>query len=711
MAMFRLTVMAVSGAAWMVLGATASAGELDQWRVDATNRLQTEHYDNSGNAAASPYPEEGRQTYDELSVNLNRRYSPFERMNVSLSGVANDSAYRGQYQGGNLERARVFWEKGNGSVPLRLEGGDIYAYQTTRTIQTSLKGGQAEFQPDLGASDHSIQVFAGQQAATYRDFDGTQPTFAGGSWLMESARFGALSLNATHGRQEPLNQKARDQQVASVAHAIPFSLWAQELQLESELAYLQGDVAGERKKDQGYYGELSGRSRDLPLSYRASYSLYGEHYQPFGAAVSADRRAVETSGTWRFQNGRFLRARLLDYRDNVEAGNTTDTRTTGLTYGGPLLDWGPVRAFGNIDGFVTESEDEAGNRHTRDATLNANVTLPVTQRVSTRVGLLGQVREDRLVPRTTEYLRQVSAAVDYRFQLAGLTGSISPGLLYRERAGDNQDSRDLNPTLNGSLRRGDHALRFAYNSLRQEVWEPGRSDVLTQQASLQYDYQYHQHRLGVEGRYYDRQPEGMGDTYASRIGVFWEYRFSRAPSATSKSRPQPAAPDTAVGVTGFEPGIARAEVTDGLQGRGLGAPRGEGDLIVYDTPVLDDIQRRQQLVYEFRGNALQSTNLIIGFDGIGDGQSARRVFNEILGNLVLQYGAPDVQINQGAFGPDLSRRLATGQFARTYQWDLDGRLLRFGIPSRIDGVVRMELRYANELPPAEQNDWSLQALP
>ncbi|MDZ7736599.1 MAG: hypothetical protein U5P41_11220 [Gammaproteobacteria bacterium] len=62
--------------------------------------------------------------------------------------------------------------------------------------------------------------------------------------------------------------------------------------------------------------------------------------------------------------------------------------------------------------------------------------------------------------------------------------------------------------------------------------------------------------------------------------------------------------------------------------------------------------------------------------------------------LIEQYGAPEIQIEEGEFGPNLSTRLTTDQFLRVYEWTVAGEPLRFGIPSRTDGLVRMEIRDA-----------------
>ncbi|MDZ7736596.1 MAG: hypothetical protein U5P41_11205 [Gammaproteobacteria bacterium] len=327
-----------------VMATVHAQGLLDPWQITAFNRLQFEHYENRGNEQASPYPFEGGQTFDQFTVNMNRRVSSYERLNVRFSGLLNDSEYRSDKQGFIPERARFFWEKGDGPVPLRLEGGDFFAFQSLRTIQTGLKGLQAEFQPDLGGpQQHSLQIFAGQQAQTYRDFDGDEPQYLGASWLMQEPLLGTFALNYSHGSIEQsfgANSGRLYQDVLSLAHELPFNLLGQSLRLESEVAYLKGDTRGsgstdnEAQSDLGLFFELAGRSETLPLQYRSTFQEYGEHYQPFGAAIATDQRSFENFATWRFADGRFIRGRYLYFRDALESNNPVDTNSAGLTYGG-----------------------------------------------------------------------------------------------------------------------------------------------------------------------------------------------------------------------------------------------------------------------------------------------------------------------------------------------------------------------------------------
>ena len=709
------------GLGMTIVAASVSAQNLlDPWQITAFNRLQFEHYKNRGNEQASPYPFEGGQTFDQFTVNMNRRVSSYERLNIRFSGLLNDSDYRSDKQGFIPERARLFWEKGDGPVPLRLEGGDFFAFQSLRTIQTGLKGIQTEFQPAFGGdTQHSVQFFAGQQAQTYRDFDGDEPQFLGASWLMQNPGLGTFSFNLSHGHIEQQSQTGSDglnQSVASLAHALPFEWWGQSLTLESEVAYLSGDrrgfgtAANEDRRDLGLFFELAGQSQSLPLRYRTTYEEYGEDYAPFGAAIASDQRSFENYATWTFPDGQFIRGRYLYFRDALESSNPVDTNSAGLTYGGTLATLGGYRVFGNVDTFVSVRQDQNGQQDSRDATLNANLRTPLTDVLTARVDLLGQVLKNEVPPESKRIIRQGTLSLDYDFQLGGLDGTISPGMTVRDTNGGAGATTDWQPVVNATLYGRGHSLRFSYNSLLQQPRAAAGFDTLTQRVALQYDYRHKNHRFGVEANYFDRDPEGLATTQATRFMVFWEYQYDKPAAPVQRRQAVAATTDMPVSLTRFEPGTSPAMLQSILQQQGLGEPIQQNNLLIYETQMLPSIQRRQRLVYEIDAGSVASSNLIIDFDAIGDGRSVQRIFNEVRALLIQQYGAPEVQIEEGEFGPNLPTRLSSNQFIRVYEWVINGQPLRFGIPLRTDGLVRMEIRYADRLPPADQNDWSLTRL-
>lgn len=62
----------------------------------------------------------------------------------------------------------------------------------------------------------------------------------------------------------------------------------------------------------------------------------------------------------------------------------------------------------------------------------------------------------------------------------------------------------------------------------------------------------------------------------------------------------------------------------------------------------------------------------------------------------------------GKLGPGLAADIAQGRFRRMLEWRTESGRLRFGIPQRLDGLVRMELRHGADLSTGER--WGLDEL-
>jgi len=78
--------------------------------------------------------------------------------------------------------------------------------------------------------------------------------------------------------------------------------------------------------------------------------------------------------------------------------------------------------------------------------------------------------------------------------------------------------------------------------------------------------------------------------------------------------------------------------------------------------------------------------------------------------LVSEFGRPASFFDRGQFSPALASDLSAERFIRITEWDLPEGVLRFGIPRRLDGVVRMELQFARGFPDPQRSDWSLDSV-
>jgi len=102
--------------------------------------------------------------------------------------------------------------------------------------------------------------------------------------------------------------------------------------------------------------------------------------------------------------------------------------------------------------------------------------------------------------------------------------------------------------------------------------------------------------------------------------------------------------------------------------------------------------------------------LAIEFDDVGDSADVQRLFGRVQREMVERYGKPDGFFDQGDFSASLGADVTAGRFVRVMQWKRDGGLLRFGIPRRNDGKLRMELQFAKSFPALQDSRWSLEEL-
>ena len=262
-----------SGLLALMLSALAGA---QGWNINGTNTLRVENYRVTGDTTAAPYASLGNYGFNEINLNASRRASAFDQWRVQFSGVANASPYRTEFHGLVAERMAIVRENGNSNVPYRFELGDLLSSYSLRTLQQSIKGGQAEFQLSEGARQQSFIVTAGALQQQWSKFQGGDDALAGASWLMQDAQLGRFSANWVHsGRAADAARGllSRNQSVYSLAGEKSFKhAWGQTT-LEGELGHFDGDHdVAQSKQDAGIFAQLGGAQRGrlyLPFSRRA----------------------------------------------------------------------------------------------------------------------------------------------------------------------------------------------------------------------------------------------------------------------------------------------------------------------------------------------------------------------------------------------------------------------------------------------------------
>lgn len=710
------------------------------WHIYGSETFRFDGYNAYGDKSSSPYPFTGIQTYDELNVNFERAITPYDRVTGQVNGLLyNDSKYRSTFQGMMPERLNIKQENGDFIIPYRAEAGDFFAFQSFRTMQRSLKGVQVEFQPDLGGNTrNSIILFSGGGSPAWRSFQLKDDWSNGASWLVEHPVYGRVSINLALNHKkanQALGVRSSKQYVYSLAyekHGVWSARWpwlAQRLTVEGEAGRFVGDHAdlngpgsGQKRQGNGYFMQVSGSPVALAaLSYRARFEAYNRDYQPNGASIQPDRRSEEGHLSWRFANGLTARTRVQQFLTAWETSNPLNTMVYGVNLSGPVS--GVSELSMGLDAFEQNIKSRDLTTNTVSKSVNTSLNKSISRNVSARAGFFYANTRDRTNPTTgVSITRQLSTGMDFRVEKFGFAGTVSPGFLARRsNTQGGMTNWDFNPTLNINASRGPQSISLSYSALNQG--RP-RNDlgVVTRTAGLNYSYRQARYTLGVEGDWYGRNPDNatLRRTDAWRLGAFLTLNFDKpvrarlAPEQQAAQSLAPVAPASAarfaLDITNFKPGMSEADVRKAMAAAGFGKPVEQAGLLVWFARVMRDIDQRQRLAVDVSGGAVSRTALVIDFDDVGNTADMQHTFERVRQQMLEKYGQPDTFFDQGNFSPNLGADLAANRFIRVMEWRRDGGVLRFGIPRRLDGRIRMEVQFARSFPPFNHTLWSVEEL-
>lgn len=691
--------------------------------IDGSNTLRSEHYINKGDQASSPFPFEDTHTFDELSLRMLHRPSPFALTRGQFFGVYNESDYRSEFREFSVERWNLLQERGGVFLPYRAEVGDYFSFLSQRTQSRTLKGAQIEVQPGFEGigHNHSFLLFTGANQPSWRQFEADEDYSAGASWLLENALLGHWSFNHVYSTRESnaFGLPRREQHVLSLAFEKGFLLAGQTLTLEGEAAHFTGDhdgsagaESGQENDENSFFAQISGQSA-IPLNYRFRFEHSGEDFRPNGAIVSPDRQSYEAHLGWRFDSGLQLRTRYQLFQDSLESVNRTDTDVIGLNLSGPLLRRWFDDLTGNMDNFLRFTENRDGTVDSRNTVFNWNVNKPIPWDWNLRVGTFLQEVNNLTPAAEPVYTYQLSLNADHAISLLGLNGSVSPGLVLRRVRGGQADTDDLSPTFSTFLNRGAHSFGLSAGYQSQQRDTLNSIDLDTYTVSSTYGYNRGAHSLGFEFSYSGRHPNRGSDADGYQFALFWTYNFGTTVTReTFQPRPRPGpaealAPDLRV-LAALAPGLAFEDAAERLERIGITARTDLPGVSVYEVRLLEEIGQRQRLAL-LRDDAgiIRKTGLIIDFDDVGNLDSTAQTFDKVRQVLVKVYGRPDTFFEEGEFGPNFADDVNNNRFIRIFEWNLQGSVIRFGIPRRVDRQVRMEIQHAASFPPVRETLWSL----
>tara|TARA_R110000823_G_scaffold171736_9_gene304221 strand:- start:70750 stop:72900 length:2151 start_codon:yes stop_codon:yes gene_type:complete len=705
----------------------AHAADADAWEITGSNTARVEYYNISGDDTASPYAFDGTQAFNEFNLNTTRRYSPYRTFRGQLMGLVNDSDYRFPDDGLQAERVNLYYEDGSGPMPLRLEGGDTFSYLSYRTFQRSLKGAQFELQPrpEVGGARHSLLFFSGANQVQWNDWDWSADNSSGASWLVEQGALGSLSFNLVYNDLEAADAGTLDQSqwVSSLAGETNVTLGSHNINLEAEYAYFDGDHAGDfdpedgqDRDDSGIYAQLIGQAY-RQLSYRLRYEEYGYDFRPRGSVVFNDRRSYEGHLGWQFQRGVSLRGRVQAYEDRWDSVNQLDTDIYGLDLTGNLfaLDTGTVT--GRVRVFREEVED-AFNSIDRDTdVIDASANLPFGQQTSLDLRAAWRSTDDAVLTDADEDTLELDATLNRQIRWGAFSGAISPGISYRDIDAGPSQGDDWSPTIAINLSSAAHSFRASYNYLDQNRDAATAQSVSTQAASLHYHYAFARHELGIDANWYDREPNAAEDTQASRVSVYWTWYFDRPATssalAAAPSRLSPAAsldgpmPLDAGVLTRLSPGQSVDAVLAKMAASGAPAPSRQGEVIIYELPLLASVTQRQRVAITHRAGIVDKVALVVDFADDGAPQTAQQTFEQMRDVLLRREGAPAATFETGEFDADYRTAVNSNRLIRNVEWQTGQGVLRLGIPRRIDSSVRIEVQHAPAFAPPRNTLWSI----
>ena len=688
---------------------------LPQWQISGSNTMRSDYYINKGDETQSPYPYTSVKSYDEFNINFSKKNNQYDTWRGEIFGVLNGSPYRNNYYGVVPERLNLTKEKGDIPVPFRLEMGDIFSYYTYRTMQTSLKGAQLDLQPFQDSTrKHSIIITTGAQIASWRDFQPSDSYFNGASYLLDDPVFGKYSLNFVYNtRQGNADETTawRSQMVYSIAGSNTVTIGNQKILLEGELSKFSGDhdgftgpESGQDRNDKGIFFQGSGKSK-WPLTYRVRYEEYGRDYRPVGATVSTATRNMEGHLGWQFPMGYQLRGRAQKLRDGLESDNPTDTIVYGINLTGPL---------GSIDMFMQDATNKDRTTDALTNNVNINLNIPKIANWTARVGYQYQNMYNRVPGSNDNEVNQFSVNADHALSFRNINGSITPGFVVRKINNPTSRAWEVNPTIALGLRTGQHSLDYNLSWYDQRRLIANNPDVGTTTQSLNYRYTTKKYIFGVECSSGYRVPDPGRSTDYYKLGAFFTYYFEKQPIAVKPVKTDIAKADIpgpspiSTDISFFTPGIKINDVVETLKKSNIVKPVSEDGLLIYETRVIEEIELRQRLALIHQNDRLKKSAIIIDFGITDKPGDMMQTFQRIRSILLDKYGTPTNFYERGTVTANLLNDIRNGNFIRITEWAKPGGVIRFGMPRRLDGQIRMEIQFAEGFPPYGETLWSVE---
>jgi len=362
-------------------------------------------------------------------------------------------------------------------------------------------------------------------------------------------------------------------------------------------------------------------------------------------------------------------------------------------------------------------QDATNKDRTTDAltqNVNLNLNIPKIANWTGRVGYQYQNMYNRVPGSNDNEVNQLSINADHPLSFRNINGSITPGFVVRKINNPTSRAWEVNPTLALSLRTGQHSLDYNLSWYDQRRLIANNPDVGTTTQSLNYRYTVKKYIFGIECSSGYRVPDPGRSTDYYKIGAFLTYYFEKQvtkmqPVKTDIAKadiPAPSAMTTDISY--LTPGLKIDAVTETLRKNNIVNPLSEEGLLVYETRLIEEIEFRQRLALVHKNNILRKSAMIIDFGFMERPDDMMQVFQRIRSILLDRYGTPTNFYERGTVSRNLINDIQSGNFIRITEWSKPGGVIRFGIPRRLDGQIRMEVQFADSFPPYGETLWSVE---
>lgn len=694
----------------LLLSLTAISTAHAEFMYNGQNRLALEHYKVSGDAGNGLYQFENWQAYNDFSLYFSDDYSAYRSMRGYVLANTNHSDYRGDY-GTKVSNAAFTYENGESDTPYRLEVGDYYASQSRHTLQRGLKGVQIELQPQNFSLPHSIQFFAGRAAQDYRTlFEDDTDYYLGGSWLTEHEKYGAFAATSVNYHSTKLAGN-NIENVSSVMWSNDFKTNAFTHSIEAEIAYL----SGENSRDDS----LNGHSQFLKFS---GYGLTGQNYlvnlerndeqfSPAGASVAADRETIDLQWGQRLTDTINMRIRSQRYQDRYRSNNPITSRINGINFSGlPFISLNNLFKNTNLslDMYKQDNRDDDRTFYRDSRVLQLNASLPINDSLRSRLSYQW-FKADNHVANNSSKRQSISAGLDYIFEQAGWTGTLSPTMRFSEDIDVSHNGTSnlalgwiINASKNG------HRILFSHSFVDFRADDPLAIESNTAQTRLEWQRDWKQHSLSAGIDHFNRDPDRKRTTDSYKVAFSWTYRFEKP----TRSRQASSTENLSYAMTSFTRlddlvigSLLNDATKQALANAGYSYSGNSGQYQLYEGRLFPIIDNRQVIAIKTLAGSIDTTNILI--PASNNSARSEQLYQRVLDEMLTMYGSPSLNIERGEFAADWLTQLQANKFSRIVEWTTSSGVIRFGIPRPKTGQVRIEIQHQLFHQAVDDNDWGL----